>query len=287
MVPHSLSTNVAAHAVVTAGVPAIDALRDAAPPAGVPPLPGRFLRHADEHAVVALRAVQEALASAPDLVAGRDRHAVVAAPCGAGRPTAARTLVQLRESGAVSVSPHVVPHCSLHAIASAVSVGLGMHGANIGVGGGPDALFEGCLAALSLAAGPDTDVCWLVLTAWDHEPVLDGRGNTPADAVCRAVALALSATAVAGARLTLRPGLPTSVAIGGPWGAGDGPRDLAAFAAALSGPVSDQGARRAAAGRAPDCDGCLWSLRGGGGARVSLHGPERASEACTALSEAA
>lgn len=279
--PHSVSTSVAAHAIVTAGMSAIEDLRDSPPPDGVPPLPHRFLRHADEHTVVALRAVQEALAAAPALVAGRSRHAVVAAPCGAGRPAAARTLVQLRERGAVSVSPHVVPQCSLHAIASAVSVGLGMHGANIGVGGGPDALFEGCLTALSLAAEPDIATCWLVLTAWDSEPALDDRGNVPVEALCRAVVLALDGNASGRVRLSLRPGLPPAVALGGPWGTHDGSRQLAAFADALSAALDDRGLRREAPGRDPDCDGCLWSLRAGGGALLGLHalGRDRGADA--------
>lgn len=270
--PHQASTSVAAHAIVTVGLPAIDDLRDAPPPVGVPPTPHRFLRHADEHTVVALRAVQEALAGNRSLLAGRTRHAVVAAPCGAGRPAAARTLVQLRERGAVSVSPHVVPQCSLHAIAAAVSVGLGMQGPNIGVGGGPDALSEGCLAALSLVAEPDVAVCWLVLTAWDSEPVLDGRGDVPRDAVCRGVALALDPLATGGMRLSLRRGLPPSVAIAGPWHACDGSRRLAAFAEAVSGRVD----RSDTVGRAPDCDGSLWSLRCGGGLLLDLHADEGA-----------
>lgn len=265
--PHTVSTSVAAHAVVTAGITAIDALREAPAPAGVPPLPQRFLRHADEHTVVGLRAVQQALAASPALVADRGRHAVVAAPCGAGRPAAARTLVLLREGGAVSVSPHVVPQCSLHAIASAVSVGLGMHGPNIGVGGGPDALAEGCLAALSLAAEPEVTVCWLVLTAWDVEPALDDRGALPANAVCRGVALALDATAAGRVRLSLRPGLPPAVALGGPWHDADGARRLASLAEALSAPRE----AHPPTSRDADCDGCLWSLRAGGGALLRLH----------------
>lgn len=270
--PHQASTSVAAHAIVTVGLPAIDDMRDAPPPEGVPPTPHRFLRHADEHTVVALRAVQEALAGNAELLGDRKRHAVVAAPCGAGRPAAARTLVQLRDRGAVSVSPHVVPQCSLHAIASAVSVGLGMHGPNIGVGGGPDALSEGCLAALSLVAEPDVAVCWLVLTAWDSEPVLDDRGDVPGDAVCRGVALALDPLATGGMRLSLRRGLPPSMPLGGPWETCDGSRQLAALAAALSG----RGGRSAAVERASDCDGSLWSLRCGGGLLIDLRADEGA-----------
>lgn len=245
-------STVAAVAVVTADVATIRALRDAAAPPGAPEAPARFLRHADEHTVVAFRAVQEALAGAPALAAARRGHGVVGAPCAAGRPWSARTLVQLRDAGPVTVSPHVVPHCSLHSIAAAVSVGLGMHGPSIGVGGGPEALAEGCLAALSLLAERGVDACWLVATAWDTEPLLDDRGELPPDAVCRAVAVALDPAAAGSTRLVLRGAAAPPIAA--PARAETGGEALARLAAALD------PARRLDAPRNGGCDGCLWSV---------------------------
>ncbi len=199
-----------AHATVAERSAALGAVRDLATPAGVPQLPARFLRHADDHTVVGVRAVQRAMAgwSAPAGDRGEvesfDRWGVVAATCGAGRPASARTLVQYRDGGPVTVSPHVVPQCSLHATASAVSVGLGMHGPNIGVGGGTEAVGEGLLAALSIVAEPGVAGCWLVFTAWDEEPSLDDVGNAPSDATCRAIAFALDSTTSGAMRLSLR-----------------------------------------------------------------------------------
>ena len=249
-----MSFPVVAHGIVTADMAAIHGLRDAPAPPGVPPLPARFLRHADEHSVVGVRAVMEAMASFPGASRRHDLSAVVAAPCGAGRPTSARTLVQLRAGGAVTVSPHVVPQCSLHAVAAAVSVGLGMHGPNIGAGGGPEAVGEGILAAASLLDEAGVDGCWLVLTAWDREPLLDDSGDAPAGAVCRGVALRLDRAAASATTLTLRPRPGPALAVA----AADGGRALAGIAAALA---ADADGARPGAARADDCDGCLWSHR--------------------------
>jgi hypothetical protein len=183
---------VTGHALVECRVSAIAELRGRAAPVGAPPLPPRFLRHADEHTVVGLHAVLEAIAAGPpqpDL----SRHAVVAAPCQSGRLAAARTLALLPAGGAVTVSPHVVPQCSLHSVAGAVSVALGMHGPHLGVGGGPDALAEGLLAAATLLnyGDPECPAAWLVATDWDEEPALDPAGAPEGDPICRALAVQL------------------------------------------------------------------------------------------------
>jgi len=266
--PH-LSCPVAVHATVTCRAAGIGTLRET-PVLGAPPLPPRFLRHADEHTVVGIRAVQEAMAalgqSPKNHRAGAsDRFAVVAAPCGAGRPASARTLVNLREGGPVTVSPHVVPQCSLHALASAVSVGLRIHGPNIGVGGGPEALSEAFVTALSLLDEPGVEGCWLVLTAWDEEPVLDVRGDVPGDAVCRGVALALDRAAPGSLRVSLRTVPSMAVIDGAATSAPTGHPSLTALAILL-----DQAGRASGPDRLGDCDGCLWSLRLGWGAMVNL-----------------
>ena len=160
-------------------------------PAGAPALPPRFLRHCDEHTVVGVRAVLEAIAALPDPSQPLDRYGVIGAPRLAGRITGAQTLVQAAEAGGIAVSPHVVPQCSLHALASAVSVALGMHGPNLGASGGPEALSEGLYTAVSLANASGCDGLWLVLTEWDEAPALDTSGRPINDPLCRAVALAL------------------------------------------------------------------------------------------------
>jgi len=190
---------IAAHALVECRASALGELRGRTAPDGCPPIPPRFLRHADEHTVVGLHAVLGAIAAGP-AQADLARHAVVAAPCQSGRLAAARTLAQLPAGGAVTVSPHVVPQCSLHSVAGAVSVALGMHGPHLGVGGGPDALAEGLLAAATLLAhgDPECPATWLVATDWDEEPALDQTGTPQGDPVCRALAVQLLPAGTAG-----------------------------------------------------------------------------------------
>ncbi len=240
---------IAGHATVVELPAAIASLRDAPPPAGAPSLPARFLRHADEHTVLGVRAVQKAIAILGRAPGAFDRWAVVAAPCGAGRPASARTLVQLLEGGGVTVSPHVVPQCSLHALASAVSVGLGMHGPNIGIGGGPDALAEGILAAFSILEEPAVAGCWLVFTAWDEEPVLSPRGELPPDTPCRAVALGLDPVDCSGLRMSLWPTAASGKAAG--FSLAERDSSLAAFSRRLAGMESAS---------EPDRAGVRWSL---------------------------
>lgn len=191
--PSPPACGISSHSLVEARLSEVAGLRDRGGPPGSPALPARFLRHCDEHAVVGMHAVLAAIASHPGPAASFARHGVVAAPCLAGRIMAARTLAAFASGGPVTVSPHVVPQASLHSIAGAVSVGLGMRGPHLGVGGGPHALAEGLFAALSLVgAGGDGAAlpgAWVVATEWDAEPALDAAGAPGGDPVCRALAL--------------------------------------------------------------------------------------------------
>jgi len=196
--PSAIVGGIAGHSLVTARFTEIAALRDRPGPDGSPALPARFLRHADEQTVVGMHAVLAALAACPEPWPDIARCAVVSASCQAGRMAAARTLVQFHDQGTVGVSPHVVPQCSLHSIAGAVSVALGMHGPHLGVGGGPDALAEGLVAALALMqscrGGSDPlPGVWLVATEWEEEPALDTQGVPEGDPLCRALAMLLVA----------------------------------------------------------------------------------------------
>ena len=188
---------VVTHAMVSCRLSEIDSLRTGGWPAGSPELPARFLRHADEQTVVCMHAVLAAIAKLPSPRPSFEHFGVIAAPCQAGRIAAAQTLVQAAAVGGVAVSTRIVPECSLHSPAGAVSVGLGIHGPNIGVGGGPEALSEGLFTAISWM-GPRTsgpaacDGVWLLVSGWDEEPALDATGHATTDPVCRGVALALT-----------------------------------------------------------------------------------------------
>lgn len=182
------------HALVEVRHSEIAGLRDRPAADGAPALPARFLRHCDEHTVVGMHAVLGALAARGDAGGDVSRHAVVSASCQIGRLTAAKTLAGLATGGAVSVSTHIVPQCSLHSVAGAVSVALGMHGPHLGVGGGVDAFAEGLFAAATLlqaAAAGEPPCVWLVATEWVDEPAIDHAGTVVGDPVCRGLALAI------------------------------------------------------------------------------------------------
>jgi len=216
---------IAGHAVCEARLSEIAALRDAAVPPGVAVLPPRFLRHCDEQTVVGMHAVLQAIAALP--AAGRSLagDAVVAASCQAGRIMAAKSLALLKTGGAVTVSTHIVPQASLHSVAGAVSVALGMHGPHVGVSGGPDALAEGLLSAITLAATAGAPRVWLVVTEWDDEPTLDATGAATDDPLCRALAIAIEPGCAAALSLAVHfPTTPVPAAAAG---------DLAAFTRAL------------------------------------------------------
>jgi hypothetical protein len=204
--PSPVACGIAAHAFVEASLSQVGPLRDRSGPEGSPALPPRFLRHCDEQTVVAVHAVLTAIAALPPGRRDCGRHGVVAASCQTGRLATAASLAKLRTQGAVSVSPHIVPQCSLHSIAGAVSVALGMHGPNVGIGGGPDALAEGLFTAISFLQsgdGADVDGAWLVVSDWAEEPTLDTTGAALGDPTCRGLALFLEPAAAAPLGLTV------------------------------------------------------------------------------------
>lgn len=176
----------------------VEDLRVAPDPAGSPLLPKRFLRHADEQSVLAVRAVQATIAGTVGLHCRS--HGVIAAPCQAGRLGSSCTLSKYAEGGGATVTPHIVPQASLHAMAATVSVGLGMHGPSLGVGGSATALSEGLLTLAALGDAPDVEAWWLVATQFVDEPLLDAAGEPQGDAnetQVEAVALLIAPTAAA------------------------------------------------------------------------------------------
>lgn len=186
---------------------AIDALRDVPPQSGAVDLPPRFLRHADEQTVVGVVAVLAAVARAEWSTARLAGCSVIAAPRLAGRPAAARTLSGWAAQGHATVSPHIVPQCSLHAMASAVSVALRCHGPHLGVGGGPEAVAEALEVLPWLARQAESTGVIVVATGWDEEPALHADGSGDTDPVCRAVAFVGESSDAAGVRCCREPAL--------------------------------------------------------------------------------
>jgi hypothetical protein len=159
-------------------------------------LPPGILKHADEQTIVSLAAVLRALPS----LRGTDftNWGVLAAPRFIGRQMFVVCLQKFCEEGAWGVSPHLIPHRSLHSVSGTISQALRIHGPNFGVGNGPAGASEGLLSSAALLAGGQVPGVWLVLSGWTPE-VVDRLVKTPSStgpvelggAICRAAALAL------------------------------------------------------------------------------------------------
>jgi hypothetical protein len=181
---------VAAHAGLRVPLDAVAELRRHPGPVCGGPLPPAFLKHADEQTVIGLAAVYHAI---------HDHHlsppftawGVLAAPRFLGRPTMAAALQRFAAEGAWGVSPHLIPHRSLHAMSGTVSQALKIHGPNFGVGGGPSAAVEALLAAAALLERQNVPGVWVVLTGLDPEKAPDESGRTVPGIQCVGVALAL------------------------------------------------------------------------------------------------
>ena len=142
-------------------------------------LPPSMLKHADDQTVVGLAAVFRAIHDhrlEPNSFAD---WGVVAGPRFLGRALFTTALQRFAAEGAWGVSPHLIPHRSLHAVSGTVSQALHLHGPNFGVGGGPNAALEAILAAVALLGADRLPGVWLVLTEWQPELVPDRKGRSP------------------------------------------------------------------------------------------------------------
>src|SRR5262249_39805617 len=135
--------------------------------------PALFLKHADEQTVAALASVLAALHSTGMTPEQLSSWGVVACPRFLGRAQMAASYAAFREEGAWGMSPHVIPHHSLHAVSGTISMALQLHGPNVGASGPDEALL---VAAGFLARGlaPGVIVVWTLL---DAEGALDPAGN--------------------------------------------------------------------------------------------------------------
>jgi hypothetical protein len=133
-----------------------------------------------------------------------DDWGVVAGPRFLGRPAMAAALHRFAAEGAWGVSPHLIPHRSLHSISGTVSQALKIHGPNFGVGGGPNAVLETLLAALALLEGKKLPGVWAVLTGLDPELPPDEAGRMAPGTYCVGLALALTSVPISSSRIRLQ-----------------------------------------------------------------------------------
>ncbi len=177
---------------------AIPSLRQTPAPGLEERVPASFLKHADEQTVVGLAAVYQAMSRHGLWDTPSSDWGVLAAPRFFGRAALVVALQRFALEGAWGVSPHLVPHRSLHSLSGTVSQALGIHGPNFGVGGGPRGAGEAMLVAAAMLSQGLVPAVWVVLTGWDPELLLerDGtphrNGKPPPLPVCNAVALALT-----------------------------------------------------------------------------------------------
>jgi hypothetical protein len=170
-------------------------------PEGWSRTPPSLLRYADEQTVTGTAAVFAAIAAMGAQPRGFEGWGVVAASRYLGRASLAAALRSFKAEGVWGTSPHLIPHFAMHSPAGTISLALGLHGPNVGAGGGLHAAAEGFLAALTwLAAGVVPGV-WLVLSGWSAELVPERRDGATAtapspaapaaDSECQALAMAM------------------------------------------------------------------------------------------------
>jgi hypothetical protein len=206
---NAVCCGIVAHASVQATADRVPALRQTPGPRGEP-LPPSFWKHADDQTVVGLSAVFGAISRYgldPKSFTG---WGVIAAPRFLGRAMLGVALNRFLLEGAWGISPHLIPHRSLHSISGTISQALKIHGPNFGVGGGPHAASEAIAVAGGMVADDRLPGVWLVMTGYHPEiPAIDPAGPEAValaspSPVVGAVALALVRDELGTGRLRLR-----------------------------------------------------------------------------------
>ena len=149
------------------------------------------LRNSDDQTVAAVAGLRAAIVRAERPAADFEGWGVLAAPRFLGRSNLVVVLDRFKAEGVWGVTPHLIPHFALHAPAGTLSLVLGGHGPNLGIGGGRFAASEGVLTALTWLASGVAPGVWLVLTGWSPEYLPDLDGGPLTETHCEALALAL------------------------------------------------------------------------------------------------
>ena len=203
--PNTLECGLTAFAAVQVPRPQIQAMRRQPHPA-VSLSPG-LLKYAEEQTVVSLSAVYHAIHNFGLQNQNFTDWGVVAGPRFLGRETCAQAIDKYYRLGALSMSPLVVPYISLHAVSGAISLLLKMNGPNLGICGAHGGIVQTLLAGLTMQREHHLPGIWMVVSAWDPEPIPDEAGKGSPTDECRAVAMAFTevSTGWQGLRLRLTP----------------------------------------------------------------------------------
>ena len=184
---------VAAHAALRASAETIAVWRKQPIVVGAEKMPVSFLKHAEDQTILALRTILAALEAQGWQERSFADWGVIAAPNLFGRVSTALTIQRYKQEGAWGVSPHLIPHQSLHGMSGTISQALKINGPNFGVGGGPNASPDAFLLAAALLADGQLPGLWVVLTGYETEWIPAANESIPAP-MCEAVALALTPT---------------------------------------------------------------------------------------------
>lgn len=171
-------------------------------------LPGSFLKQSEDQTVAAVAVVLKAI-----------RHhrledqpfrdwGVLAGPTLMGRDATAQSIGRYRNEGPWGISPHMIPHHSLHAVSGTVSQALGMRGPNFGVSGGVHACGEAFLVAATLLSEKVVPGLWLVLTGHQTEKIPPQgleQNATPPSTLAVALALTFESLVPGGLRIRVAP----------------------------------------------------------------------------------
>lgn len=183
--------HIVAFAVARAGADTIAQWRKTPIDVGGQILSASFLKHAEDQTVLATHAVLDVIAKEGWRQRSFTDWGVLAASKFFGRVLNAQTLERYRAEGSWGVSPHLIPHQSLHAVSGTISQLLKIHGPNLGVGGGPNACPDVMLLALTMLADGALPGLWLVMTGHERE-CIPAPGTAVAPPACHGVALALT-----------------------------------------------------------------------------------------------
>ena len=203
-------------------------------PSGWSGIQASTLRYSDEQTIGAVAALVTAVGqldgSSP---ASFERWGVVAASRFLGRSNLLAAMNRFRAEGVWGVSPHLIPHFALHSPAGTLSLAFGIHGPNLGTGGGRFCMTDGVLTALSWLSSGIVPGVWLVATGWVPELSLEDDAQPREDVQCEALALALvpaGSERTSGLRLRLAGSLHAS---------NPRPIDIAGLVEKLQSPAGD------------------------------------------------
>lgn len=188
--------------------------------------PGRtmspaILRYSDEQTVVGLAGVLRVLEDMPVPAEELKKWGVLSGPSFFGRKALTQALERYEQEGAWGINPHLVPHHSLHGLSGTISLALGLHGLNLGVGGGPEPTAEALRVAASFLEAELAPGIWVVLSGTDPE-FIPGIPNDTSKPTWLVVVLALVPDLSTESGLRIRVG-PEIISLSDLQGANDSP----------------------------------------------------------------